>query len=150
MTIHTLYISAGIDHTWDETLDLQPMFAKRDFEKLSQDDEAHDCKTDVYNLLDIVQKYAGDLDRVFDHIESIHLVEDYDIFFYKTDKRDEKDLTMEQQCESLAYEIELKNEKISKLQTSLNEKTLQLEKEQGTNFFTHITYTRVDEPIFGY
>ena len=38
---------------------------------------------------------------------------------------------MEQQCESLAYEIELKNEKISKLQTSLNEKTLQLEKEQG-------------------
>ncbi len=83
MTIHTLYISAGIDHTWDETLDLQPMFAKRDFEKLSQDDEAHDCKTDVYNLLDIVQKYAGDLDRVFDHIESIHLVEDYDIFFYK-------------------------------------------------------------------
>ena len=39
---------------------------------------------------------------------------------------------MEQQCESLAYEIELKNEKISKLQTSLNEKTLQLEKEQGT------------------
>jgi len=57
---------------------------------------------------------------------------------------------MEQQCESLAYEIELKNEKISKLQTSLNEKTLQLEKEQGTNFFTHITYTRVDERIFGY
>ena len=42
---------------------------------------------------------------------------------------------MEQQCESLAYEIELKNEKISKLQTSLNEKTLQLEKEQGTYFY---------------
>ena len=42
---------------------------------------------------------------------------------------------MEQQCESLAYEIELKNEKISKLQTSLNEKTLQLEKEQGKKFF---------------
>ena len=41
---------------------------------------------------------------------------------------------MEQQCESLAYEIELKNEKISKLQTSLNEKTLQLEKEQGAYF----------------
>ena len=58
----------------------------------------------------------------------------YDLFLYKTDKRDEKDLTMEQQCESLAYEIELKNEKISKLQTSLNEKTLQLEKEQGMKF----------------
>ena len=42
---------------------------------------------------------------------------------------------MEQQCESLAYEIELKNEKISKLQTSLNEKTLQLEKEQGAYFY---------------
>ena len=46
---------------------------------------------------------------------------------------------MEQQCESLAYEIELKNEKISKLQTSLNEKTLQLEKEQGTYFMDFIT-----------
>ena len=59
----------------------------------------------------------------------------YDLFLCKNDKRDEKDLTMEQQCESLAYEIELKNEKISKLQTSLNEKTLQLEKEQGTHFY---------------
>ena len=47
---------------------------------------------------------------------------------------------MEQQCESLAYEIELKNEKISKLQTSLNEKTLQLEKEQG-KFLKKFTVT---------
>ena len=90
MTIHTLYISAGIDkdYIWDKTLDLQPMFTKRDFEKLSQDNEAHNCKTGVYDLLDIVQKYAGDLDRVFDHIEHIHLVEDYDIFFYELEAVD--------------------------------------------------------------
>ena len=52
---------------------------------------------------------------------------------------------MEQQCESLAYEIELKNEKISKLQTSLNEKTLQLEKEQGAYFYEFYNNTyRID------
>ena len=40
-------------------------------------------------------------------------------------------LTLEQQCESLTYEVEVKNEKIAKLQTSLNQKTLRLEEVQG-------------------
>jgi len=39
----------------------------------------------------------------------------------------DKSLTLEQQCESLNYEIEMKNEKIAKLQTSLNQKTLMLD-----------------------
>ena len=43
----------------------------------------------------------------------------------------DKSLTLEQQCESLNYEIEMKNEKISKLQTSLNQKTLMLDEAHG-------------------
>ena len=43
----------------------------------------------------------------------------------------DKSLTLEQQCESLNYEIEMKNEKIAKLQTSLNQKTLMLDEAHG-------------------